>query len=169
MISTSHHIRLLYLSKLAAASKDTNRLGFTGLSASGKSTIANIVERTLNEQFNAYTYLLDGDILRSERNNDLGFSTAGRTENIRRVGETAKLMADAGLSIISAFTSPLQADRERNRELAKNYIFMRSLSAAQLKFACSVIRKDYIKRRKRASLSNSPASAYLMRRQPKRA
>ena len=98
-------------------------LWFTGFSGSGKSTIANAVEQKLNGDMNIHTYLLDGDNIRSGLNKDLGFSNEGRTENIRRVGEAAKLMADAGLIVITAFISPLRADRDRNKELMKNNNF----------------------------------------------
>ena len=99
-------------------------LWFTGLSGSGKSTIANVVERSLVESYKAHTYLLDGDILRGGLNADLGFSLTDRTENIRRVGEVAKLMVDAGLIVLTAFISPLRADRDRNRLLLANYNFL---------------------------------------------
>ncbi len=84
---------------------------FTGLSASGKSTIAGALEQVLTQQ-GYHTYLLDGDNVRHGLCNDLGFSDADRQENIRRVGEVAKLMADAGLISLAAFISPFLADRE---------------------------------------------------------
>ena len=84
----------------------------TGLPGSGKSTIANIVERRL-VSLGRQTMLLDGDNLRHGLNADLGFDAAGRAENVRRVGEVAKLMADAGLIVIVALVSPFQADRTR--------------------------------------------------------
>ena len=99
-------------------------LWFTGLSGSGKSTIANSVERILVESYCAHTYLLDGDIIRGGLNSDLGFSLADRSENIRRVGQVAKLMADAGLIVLTAFISPLRVDRDRNRQLIKNIKFL---------------------------------------------
>ena len=92
-------------------------LWFTGFSASGKSTIANIVEQTLNQDYKAHTFLLDGDNLRSGLNKDLGFSNTDRTENIRRVGEIAKLMSNAGLIVLTAFISPIRVDRDQNREI----------------------------------------------------
>ncbi len=84
----------------------------TGLPGSGKSTIANLVERKLAAQ-GRHTMLLDGDNLRQGINADLGFDVAGRSENVRRVGEIARLMADAGLIVIVALVSPFQADRTR--------------------------------------------------------
>jgi adenylylsulfate kinase len=92
-------------------------LWFTGLSASGKSTIANLVEYRLNKDFAAHTFLLDGDNVRMGLNKDLGFSDADRSENIRRIGEVAKLFFDAGLIVLTAFISPFQADRDLVRAL----------------------------------------------------
>lgn len=89
---------------------------FTGLSASGKSTLAGALEQILTHQ-GYHTYLLDGDNVRHGLNVDLGFSAADREENIRRVGEVAKLMADAGLIALSAFISPFAADRDLARSI----------------------------------------------------
>jgi adenylylsulfate kinase len=89
---------------------------FTGLSASGKSTIAGALEQILTQQ-NYHTYLLDGDNVRHGLCNDLGFSDQDRQENIRRVGEVAKLMADAGLITLAAFISPFRVDRRIVREI----------------------------------------------------
>jgi adenylyl-sulfate kinase len=89
---------------------------FTGLSGSGKSTIANALERRLHEAGH-HTYLLDGDNVRHGLNKDLGFSPEDRVENIRRIGEVAKLMVDAGLIVLTAFISPYRADRQMVREL----------------------------------------------------
>ncbi len=91
-------------------------LWFTGLSGSGKSTIANEVEKSLN-LMNRHTFLLDGDNVRHGLNKDLGFTEADRIENIRRVGEVAKLMADAGLIVLTAFISPFRAERDMVRAM----------------------------------------------------
>ncbi len=91
-------------------------LWFTGLSGSGKSTIANEVEKQLY-LMNRHTFLLDGDNVRHGLNRDLGFTEADRIENIRRVGEVAKLMADAGLIVLTAFISPFRAEREMVRKM----------------------------------------------------
>lgn len=91
-------------------------LWFTGLSGSGKSTIANEVEKTLH-LMNRHTFLLDGDNVRHGLNKDLGFTETDRIENIRRVGEVAKLMADAGLIVLTAFISPFRAEREMVRAM----------------------------------------------------
>ena len=89
---------------------------FTGLSGSGKSTIANALEKELHAQ-GKRTYILDGDNIRQGLNKDLGFTDADRVENIRRVAEVAKLMMDAGLIVITAFISPFRAEREMARQL----------------------------------------------------
>lgn len=91
-------------------------LWFTGLSASGKSTIANIVEQKLFKM-NCNTYLLDGDNVRHGLNNDLGFDEISRVENIRRIGEVSKLFLDAGVITLTAFISPFKSDRNLVREL----------------------------------------------------
>lgn len=91
-------------------------LWFTGLSGAGKSTIANLVEKKL-ARMNRHTFLLDGDNVRHGLNKDLGFTDADRVENIRRVGEVAKLMTDAGLIVITAFISPFRAERDMVRQM----------------------------------------------------
>ena len=91
-------------------------LWFTGLSGAGKSTIANLVEKKL-VRMNRHTFMLDGDNVRHGLNRDLGFTEADRVENIRRVGEVAKLMADAGLIVVTAFISPFRAEREMVRAM----------------------------------------------------
>jgi bifunctional enzyme CysN/CysC len=89
---------------------------FTGLSGAGKSTIANIVEKKLVAR-GRHTFLLDGDNVRHGLNRDLGFTDADRIENIRRIGEVARLMADAGLIVLTAFISPFRAEREMVRRM----------------------------------------------------
>lgn len=91
-------------------------LWFTGLSGSGKSTIANLVEKKLHAM-GKHTYLLDGDNVRHGLNKDLGFTDADRVENIRRVGEVSSLMVDAGLIVLTAFISPFRAERRMVREM----------------------------------------------------
>jgi bifunctional enzyme CysN/CysC len=91
-------------------------LWFTGLSGAGKSTIANLVEQKL-AKLGRHTFLLDGDNVRHGLNRDLGFTEADRIENIRRVGEVARLMADAGLIVLTAFISPFRAEREMVRKM----------------------------------------------------
>ncbi len=96
---------------------------FTGLSGSGKSTIANVVEQKLFEQ-NIKTYTLDGDNIRKGINNDLTFSPEDRTENIRRIAETANLMVEAGLVVLAAFVSPYKKDRENIKSIVKDVNFV---------------------------------------------
>jgi bifunctional enzyme CysN/CysC len=91
-------------------------LWLTGLSGAGKSTIANLVSKKLH-RMNRHTFLLDGDNVRHGLNRDLGFTDADRVENIRRVGEVARLMTDAGLIVITAFISPFAAERRMVREM----------------------------------------------------
>ena len=101
----------------AAMKNQTPRvLWFTGLSGSGKSTIANEVEKRL-AVMNRHTFLLDGDNVRHGLNKDLGFTESDRIENIRRIGEVAKLMTDAGLIVLTAFISPFRADRQLVRDM----------------------------------------------------
>ena len=96
---------------------------FTGLSASGKSTIANAVEQQLFQRGHM-TYLLDGDNLRHGLSQDLEFSEEDRIENIRRIGEVSKLFLDAGIIVLSAFISPFRADRQIARNLVNNGDFI---------------------------------------------
>ncbi len=98
-------------------------LWFTGLSGSGKSTIANAVEVKL-AQLKKHTYLLDGDNVRHGLNKDLGFNDTDRIENIRRIGEVSNLFADAGMIVLSAFISPFRDDREIVRTLANEGEFI---------------------------------------------
>jgi bifunctional enzyme CysN/CysC len=91
-------------------------LWFTGLSGAGKSTIANLVQKKLH-RMNRHTVLLDGDNVRHGLNRDLGFTDADRIENIRRVGEVARLMTDAGLIVLTAFISPFRAERQMVRDM----------------------------------------------------
>jgi bifunctional enzyme CysN/CysC len=98
-------------------------LWFTGLSGAGKSTIANLVEKKLL-LLGRHTYLLDGDNVRHGLNRDLGFTDADRVENIRRVGETAKLFVDAGLIVLVSFISPFRSERDMARDLVKQGEFL---------------------------------------------
>ncbi|WP_411893959.1 adenylyl-sulfate kinase [Winogradskyella sp. A2] len=98
-------------------------LWFTGLSGSGKSTIANLVEHALFNK-GVKTYSLDGDNIRKGINNDLTFSAEDRTENIRRIAEVANLMLDAGLVVLAAFVSPYKKDRENIRTIVKDVNFV---------------------------------------------
>ena len=106
-------------------------LWFTGLSGSGKSTIANTVDHKLHEM-GKHTYLLDGDNIRHGLNKNLGFSAEDRAENIRRIGEVAKLFADAGIITLTAFISPYKADRDAVRDLLPEGQFVEILCDASL-------------------------------------
>jgi bifunctional enzyme CysN/CysC len=117
--ATNVHWQALDVSKDARASLKGQKpavLWFTGLSGSGKSTIANLVERALHAE-GKHTYMLDGDNVRHGLNRDLGFTDADRVENIRRVAETAKLFVDAGLIVLVSFISPFRSERRMAREL----------------------------------------------------
>jgi bifunctional enzyme CysN/CysC len=109
-------------------------LWFTGLSGAGKSTVANLVERKLL-LMGRHTYILDGDNVRHGLNRDLGFTHADRVENIRRVGETAKLLIDAGLIVLVSFISPFRADRRMARELVAKGEFIEIFVDAPLEVA----------------------------------
>ena len=106
-------------------------LWFTGLSGAGKSTLANAVNVALFERGLA-CYVLDGDNVRHGLCKDLGFSDADREENIRRIGEVAKLFLDAGVVVLTAFVSPFQADRQRARDLVEPGDFIEIHCAADL-------------------------------------
>src|SRR6201996_603853 len=117
--ATNVHWQALDVNKDARARLKGQRpamLWFTGLSGSGKSTIANLVEKALAAE-GRHTYLLDGDNVRHGLNRDLGFTDVDRVENIRRVGETAKLFLDAGLIVLVSFISPFRSERRMAREL----------------------------------------------------
>lgn len=117
--ATNIHVQSLTVSKQQRSGLMQHRpavLWFTGLPGAGKSTIANLVENGLNAS-GIHTTLLDGDNVRHGLNRDLGFTESDRVENIRRIGEVAKLMTDAGLVVICAFISPFRAERQSVREL----------------------------------------------------
>ncbi|MFC3524082.1 adenylyl-sulfate kinase [Marinococcus halophilus] len=109
-------------------------LWFTGLSGSGKSTLANAVSRKLFER-GSHTYVLDGDNVRHGLNKDLGFSPEDRTENIRRIGEVAKLFVDSGQIVSTAFISPYREDRHQVRQLLPEGEFIEVYVEASLE-AC---------------------------------
>lgn len=96
---------------------------FTGLSGSGKSTLAHAVEETLH-QMGCHTFVLDGDNVRHGLCGDLGFSEEDRKENVRRIGEMAKLFMEAGIIVLTAFISPYRADRERVRGMVERGDFI---------------------------------------------
>ena len=120
------HWQAVDINKSARATQKGQKasvLWFTGLSGSGKSTIANLVEKKLHS-LGKHTYLLDGDNVRHGLNKDLGFTDADRVENIRRVGETSKLMVDAGLITLVSFISPFRSERQMARNLLETDEFL---------------------------------------------
>ena len=112
-----HHATVTRARREQANGHKSAVLWFTGLSGAGKSTIAHATEESLH-RLGCRTYVLDGDNVRHGLCGDLGFSIEDRHENIRRIGEMAKLFADAGIVTLTAFISPLRADRDRVRRLA---------------------------------------------------
>jgi bifunctional enzyme CysN/CysC len=117
--SQNIHWQSVDISREAHAAQKSQKqkvLWFTGLSGSGKSTIANLVEKKLHA-LGKHSFLLDGDNIRHGLNRDLGFTDADRVENIRRVGEVAKLMTDAGLIVLTAFISPFRSERQMVRQM----------------------------------------------------
>tara|TARA_B100000902_G_scaffold36714_2_gene43896 strand:+ start:51204 stop:51812 length:609 start_codon:yes stop_codon:yes gene_type:complete len=104
---------------------------FTGLSGSGKSTVANATEKFLHDM-GLQTYILDGDNIRMGLNKDLGFSPDDRTENIRRITEVAKLFADSGSIVLTAFISPYREDRDKAREVISNNDFIEVFVSADI-------------------------------------
>ncbi len=124
--ATNIHWQAMDINKVARAQLLQQKpciLWFTGFSGSGKSSIANLVEKKLFSK-GKYSYLLDGDNVRHGLNRDLGFTNADRVENIRRISETAKLMLDAGLIVITSFISPFLAERQLARDLVEDNEFI---------------------------------------------
>ncbi|MEY4720574.1 MAG: hypothetical protein RIQ46_299 [Pseudomonadota bacterium] len=154
--SQNVHWQALDISRDAHANLKNQKpavLWFTGLSGSGKSTIANLVEKKLH-RMNRHTFLLDGDNVRHGLNKDLGFTEADRIENIRRVGEVAKLMADAGLIVITAFISPFKADREMVRKMLPEGEFLEVFIDTPLEVAEARDVKGLYKKARSGDLKN---------------
>jgi bifunctional enzyme CysN/CysC len=128
-------------------------LWFTGFSGAGKSTIANLVEKKL-VRMNRHTFLLDGDNVRHGLNKDLGFTEADRVENIRRVGEVARLMTDAGLIVLTAFISPFRAERKMVREMMQPGEFIEIFIDTSLAEAESRDVKGLYKKARAGQLAN---------------
>ncbi|MBL7496719.1 sulfate adenylyltransferase subunit CysN [Frankia sp. CNm7] len=126
---------------------------FTGLSGAGKSTIANLVEKRLYDQ-GFHTYLLDGDNVRHGLNKDLGFTEADRVENIRRIAEVARLMADAGLIVLTSFISPFRAERQLARDLLDDGEFIEVHVDTPLDVAETRDRKGLYAKARRGELAN---------------
>jgi bifunctional enzyme CysN/CysC len=154
----SHNIHMQHVevTKEARAARLGQRpavLWFTGLSGAGKSTIANLVEKRLHS-LGRHSYLLDGDNLRHGLNKDLGFTDADRVENIRRVAEVARLMADAGLIVLTAFISPFRAERAMARDLLQPGEFIEIFVDTPLEVAESRDVKGLYRKVRRGELSN---------------
>lgn len=128
-------------------------LWFTGLSGCGKSTIANAVDQLLHER-GVHTFVLDGDNIRMGLNKNLGFSPEDRTENIRRIGEVAKLFADAGTIVSTAFISPYKADRDLVRDLLPAGEFIEILVQASLETCESRDPKGLYKKARAGEIKN---------------
>jgi bifunctional enzyme CysN/CysC len=150
------HWQALEVSRAQHAAMKNQRpavLWFTGLSGSGKSTIANLVEKRLHAA-GKHTFLLDGDNVRHGLNKDLGFTEADRIENIRRVGEVAKLMTDAGLIVLTAFISPFRAEREMVRAMLGDGEFIEVFVDTPLEVAESRDVKGLYKKARAGELKN---------------
>ena len=128
-------------------------LWFTGLSGSGKSTVANAVESRLFE-LNKHTYLLDGDNVRMGLNKGLGFSDKDRVENIRRIGEVSKLFVDAGTIVLTAFISPFQKERDAVRSLVNENEFIEVFIDTPLEVCESRDPKGLYKKARKGEIAN---------------
>ena len=150
------HWQAVEVNKTARASLSAQHpavVWFTGLSGAGKSTIANIVEQRLHD-LGHHTYLLDGDNVRHGLNKDLGFTDADRVENIRRVAEVARLMADAGLIVLVSFISPFRSERRMARDLLEEGEFVEVYVDATLEVAEARDRKGLYAKARAGELSN---------------
>ena len=128
-------------------------LWFTGLSGSGKSTIANAVEAELLKQ-KVHTYLLDGDNIRMGLNKGLGFSNEDRIENIRRISEVSKLFVDAGMIVLTAFISPFQKERNRVRSLVNEGEFIEIFIDTSLEICENRDSKGLYKKARKGEIAN---------------
>ena len=154
--SQNIHWQALEVNKAAHAALKGHKpciVWFTGLSASGKSTIANILEQKLHA-LGRHTYLLDGDNIRHGLNKDLGFTDADRVENIRRITEVAKLMVDAGLIVLVSFISPFRAERRLARDLVAKHEFCEVFVDTPITVAEERDTKGLYKKARRGELKN---------------
>ncbi|MBK6601560.1 MAG: sulfate adenylyltransferase subunit CysN [Betaproteobacteria bacterium] len=154
--SQNIHWQSVDIHKQARAASKGQRpcvLWFTGLSGSGKSTIANLVEKKLHA-LGKHTYLLDGDNVRHGLNKDLGFTAEDRVENIRRIAEVAALMADAGLIVLTAFISPFRSERRMARALLPEGEFIEVFVDTPLAVAEARDTKGLYKKARRGELKN---------------
>lgn len=154
--SDNIHIQAVDVDKTIRSDQKSQKscvLWFTGLSGSGKSTIANLVDKKLTA-FGKHTYLLDGDNVRHGLNKDLGFTDADRVENIRRIGEVASLMVDSGLIVLTAFISPFRSERQLARNLVADDEFLEVFVEAPLSVAEERDPKGLYKKARRGELKN---------------
>ncbi len=154
--SQNVHWQAIEVDKRAHATLNGHRpcvVWFTGLSGSGKSTIANVVEKKLHV-LGRHTYLLDGDNVRHGLNKDLGFTEADRVENIRRIAEVARLMVDAGLIVLVSFISPFRAERRLARDLVQTEEFCEVFVDTPLSVAEQRDTKGLYKKARRGDLKN---------------
>jgi bifunctional enzyme CysN/CysC len=154
--ATNVHLQALDVDKAARAALKGQKpviLWFTGLSGSGKSTIANIVEKKLHHAGH-HTYVLDGDNVRHGLNRDLGFTDADRVENIRRVAEAAKLFVDAGMIVLVSFISPFRSERRTARELVGGDEFLEVFIDTPIEVCMARDPKGLYKRAKAGEIKN---------------
>jgi bifunctional enzyme CysN/CysC len=154
--SQNIHWQAVDVNKRGRAAQKEQRpciLWFTGLSAAGKSTIANLVERMLHAR-GFHTYLLDGDNVRHGLNRDLGFTAEDRVENIRRIAEVGKLMVDAGLIVLVAFISPFRSERRMARSLVEEREFIEIFVDTPLAVAEQRDPKGLYRKARRGELKN---------------
>ncbi len=154
--SDNIHMQAVDVDKQARSTMKSQKacvVWLTGLSGSGKSTVANIVERKL-AAMGQHTYLLDGDNVRHGLNKDLGFTDADRVENIRRIGEVAKLMVDSGLIVMTAFISPFRSERGLARSLVNEGEFIEVHVDTPLEIAEQRDPKGLYKKARRGELKN---------------
>jgi bifunctional enzyme CysN/CysC len=154
--ATNVHLQALDVDKAARAALKGQKpaiLWFTGLSGSGKSTIANIVEKKLHHAGH-HTYVLDGDNVRHGLNRDLGFTDADRVENIRRVAEAAKLFVDAGMIVLVSFISPFRSERRTARELVGAEEFLEVFIDTPIEVCMARDPKGLYKRAKAGEIKN---------------
>lgn len=147
------HVDVDKTARAGAKGQKPGVLWLTGLSGAGKSTIANLVEKRLHA-LGRHTYLLDGDNVRHGLNKDLGFTDADRVENIRRVAEVAKLMADAGLIVLTAFISPFKSERRMARALLNDGEFVEIFVDTPIAVAEERDPKGLYKKARRGELKN---------------
>ena len=154
--STNIHKQILEIDKDARnqlAGHPSKVIWFTGLSGSGKSTIANALEKKLY-QMGIRTYILDGDNIRHGLCNDLGFTNSDRVENIRRVAEVAKLLVDAGVVVLAAFISPFESDRKMVRDSFEEDEFFEVFVDTPLELAEARDPKGLYKKARAGALQN---------------